>query len=144
MGLIQSAEGLKKNTNSHKEEEILPTDCPLTLSASALPSVSSVPANPADSGLGQLSQSCVHVYIVVVVLVKSHPTLLQPHGLQPARFLCTWDFAARILERLPFPSPGDILHPGIKPAPPRLAGEFFTTKPPRKPPFFPVSLENSN
>ena len=28
---------------------------------------------------------------------------------------------------LPFPSPGDLPHPGIKPTSPALAGEFFTT-----------------
>ena len=28
---------------------------------------------------------------------------------------------------LPFPSPGDLPNPGIKPVPPALAGEFFTT-----------------
>ena len=39
---------------------------------------------------------------------------------------------------LPFPSPGDLPDPGIKPtslAPPALAGRFFTTEPPGKPPF---------
>ena len=30
-------------------------------------------------------------------------------------------------------SPGDLSEPGIKPMPPALGGEFFTTKPPRKP-----------
>ena len=37
---------------------------------------------------------------------------------------------------LPFPSPGDLPNPGIKPvspASPILAGKFFTTKPPGKP-----------
>ena len=37
---------------------------------------------------------------------------------------------------LPFPSPGDLPDPGIKPAPlasPALAGRFFTTEPPGKP-----------
>ena len=34
---------------------------------------------------------------------------------------------------MPFPSPRDLLDPGIKPASPRLAGGFFTTEPPRKP-----------
>ena len=29
---------------------------------------------------------------------KSCPTLLQSHGLQPARLLCPWNFQARILE----------------------------------------------
>ena len=33
---------------------------------------------------------------------------------------------------LPFPSPGDLLHPGIEPMSPALAGGFFTTEPPGK------------
>ena len=34
---------------------------------------------------------------------------------------------------LPFPSPGGLPDPGIKPASPTLAGRFFTTEPPEKP-----------
>ena len=34
---------------------------------------------------------------------------------------------------LPFPSPGDLPDPGIKPSSPALAGRFFTTVPPGKP-----------
>ena len=34
---------------------------------------------------------------------------------------------------LPFPSPGDLPDPGIKPTPPALAGGFFITEPPEKP-----------
>ena len=34
---------------------------------------------------------------------------------------------------LPFPSPGDLVHPGIEPTFPALAGRFFTTDPPGKP-----------
>jgi len=30
---------------------------------------------------------------------------------------------------LPYPSPGDLLDPGIKPVSPVLAGGFFTTEP---------------
>ena len=33
----------------------------------------------------------------------------------------------------PFPSAGDLPHPGIEPTSPALAGEFFTTEPPGKP-----------
>ena len=33
----------------------------------------------------------------------------------------------------PFPSPGDLPNPGIKPTSPALAGEFFTSEPPGKP-----------
>ena len=35
--------------------------------------------------------------------------------------------------RLPFPSPGDLPDPGIKPLSPALAGGFFITEPPGKP-----------
>ena len=38
---------------------------------------------------------------------------------------------------MPFPSPGDLPDPGIKPAlpaPPALAGRFVTSEPPGKPP----------
>ena len=34
---------------------------------------------------------------------------------------------------LPFPAPGDLPDPGIKPPCPALAGRFFTTEPPGKP-----------
>ena len=34
---------------------------------------------------------------------------------------------------LPFPPPGDLPDPGIKPTSPTLAGGFFTTEPPGKP-----------
>ena len=37
---------------------------------------------------------------------------------------------------LPFPSPGDLPNPGIEPGCPALAGGFFTTEPPGKPPSF--------
>ena len=34
---------------------------------------------------------------------------------------------------LSFPTPGDLLDPGIEPTSPALAGEFFTIEPPGKP-----------
>ena len=34
---------------------------------------------------------------------------------------------------LPFPSPGDLPHPGLEPTSPALAGGFFTTEPPGTP-----------
>ena len=34
---------------------------------------------------------------------------------------------------LPFPDPGDLPNPRIKPVSPALAGGFFTTEPPGKP-----------
>jgi len=35
---------------------------------------------------------------------------------------------ARILDGLPFPSPGDLPDPGMEPTSPALVGEFFTTE----------------
>ena len=35
-----------------------------------------------------------HIIIAIVLVTKSYPTLLRPHGLQPAR-LCLWDFQGR-------------------------------------------------
>ena len=42
-------------------------------------------------------------------------------------------FARRVYwSELPFPSPGDLPIPGIKPTSPALAGRFFTTESPGK------------
>ena len=68
-----------------------------------------------------------HVWYNITVnfcclVAKLCQTLLQPHGLQPARLLCPWDF------------PGKNTGVGcIKPASPALAGMFFTTEPLGKP-----------
>ena len=35
------------------------------------------------------------------------------HGLSPSRPLCPWEFSARILEWVPFPSAGDFLTQGL-------------------------------
>ena len=43
---------------------------------------------------------------------------------------------------LSFPSPRDLSNPGIKPESPALAGGFFTTEPPRKPPNFQIMEHN--
>ena len=44
--------------------------------------------------------------------------------------------------RLPFPFPGDLLDPGIEPAPTAIGRQifFFTTEPPGKPQFFKVFI----
>ena len=44
---------------------------------------------------------------------------------------------------LPFPSPGNLPNPGIKPTSPALAGRFFTTEPPGKPDRMVVSRKSS-
>ena len=62
-----------------------------------------------------------HEYIHCCCLVtKSYPTLFQPHRLLTARLLCLWDFLGKDSgwSGLPFPSPGDLPNPGIRPASP--------------------------
>ena len=56
---------------------------------------------------------------------------LQPHGLLPTRLLCPL-LRQEYWSGLPFPSPGDLPHPGVEPTSPALAGRFFTTEPPGK------------
>ena len=52
---------------------------------------------------------------------------LQPHGLQPARLLCPWDSQGQeYWSGLPFTSPEDLPHAGIKPWVSCSAGRFFT------------------
>ena len=61
---------------------------------------------------------------------------LQPHGLSPTKLLCPWNFQARILKWVAFPTPVDLPHPGTEPASPAssaLVGRFFTPEPPGKP-----------
>ena len=45
---------------------------------------------------------------------------------------------------LPFPPPGDLLNPGIKPGSPAWAGRFFTTEPTGKPTFQHQSVQFSH
>ena len=52
-------------------------------------------------------------------------TLCDPMNCSSARPLCPWDFSGK--SGLRFPSPGDLLDPGIEPESPVLAGGFFTT-----------------
>ena len=58
------------------------------------------------------------IYVVVVVYLLCCVWLLQPHGLQPARLLCPWDFPGKnagvgchFLLRAIFPTQG--LNPGL-------------------------------
>ena len=60
----------------------------------------------------------------------SFPTLWSVTHQAP---LFTRFFSQEYWSGLPFPSPGDLPHPGIKPESPALAGGFFTPEPPGKP-----------
>ena len=53
-------------------------------------------------------------------------------------------FQARILEWLPFPSPGDLPHLGIEAGSPTLQADALPSEPPGKPTWRPPSLEAKN
>ena len=64
----------------------------------------------------QFLKAILPVFVVVVLLLC--PTLLQPHGLQPAALLSMGFPRQEYWSGLPFPSPGDLPNPGIKPTSP--------------------------
>ena len=75
-----------------------------------------------DVSLAQLSHSVVS-------------DSLRPHGLQPARLICTWDsLEARDTGAggLTFPSPGDLYDPGIESRSPALQADSLQPEPPEK------------
>ena len=98
---------------------------------------------------------CVCVCVRVRSVVSSS---LWPHGLQAARLLCPWNLWTAICQALlsmessgkkywsglPFPTPGDLLDPGIEPESHALASGFFTTVPPGKPLFVHVQTSISD
>ena len=67
--------------------------------------------------------SCVQLFVTLWTVAHQAPLLM---GFSRQEY---WS-------GLPFPSLGDLPNQGIKPAPPALAGVFFTTKPPGKPLYF--------
>ena len=69
-------------------------------------------------------------------VAQLYPTLCDPMDCSPPGSSVHGILQARILEWVPFPPPGDLPHPGSEPVSlvsPTLAGEFFTTGPPKKP-----------
>ena len=82
---------------------------------------------------------------------------LRPHGLQPTRLICPWDFPGKSTgvglplpslpwtiqsmkfsrpeywSGYPFPSPGDLLNPGIEPRSPVLQADSLPAEPQGKP-----------
>ena len=65
-------------------------------------------------------------------VAQSCPTLCNPMDCSPPG-PSMGVFRQEYWSVLPFPSPGNLPHPGIEPASSILAGRFFTTEPPGKP-----------
>ena len=66
------------------------------------------------------------LYEVKVLVVQLCPTLCDPMDGRLPRSSVHGILQARILEWQPFPTPGDLPHPGIELKSPALAGGFFT------------------
>ena len=84
------------------------------------------------------TECLVNVYAVETVALKacelSHVWLFEALWTVACQAPLSMTFSRQeYLSGLPFPSPGDLLHPGIKHASPALAGIFFTTELPGKP-----------
>ena len=82
-----------------------------------------------DLVLIEARQSPAH-YIYAREVAQSYPTLWDPVNCSPPGSSVHGILQARILEWLPFPSPGELPDPGIKPMfhmPPALAGGFNNT-----------------
>ena len=67
-------------------------------------------------------------------VTESCPTLCAPWTLARQAPLSMGFPRQEYWSGLPFPPPVDLSHPGIQPVSPTLAGRFFTTEPPGKPP----------
>ena len=68
------------------------------------------------------------------LVAKLHLNLLVTLWAVACQALLTMAFSRQeYWSGLPFPSPGDLPYPGIKPTSSALAGGFFTTEPPGKP-----------
>ena len=76
---------------------------------------------------------CVCVCTCTCSVAQSCPTLCNTMDCNLPGFLSMGVSRQEYLSELPFPTPGDLSDPGIKPAPPALAGRFFTTERPGNP-----------
>ena len=65
-------------------------------------------------------------------VVQLCPTLLQPHGLAYQTPPSMRFSKQECWSGLPFPSPGDLPDPGIKPQSPALQADAFPSEPPGK------------
>ena len=83
----------------------------------------------------QSNAICVFCHRKESLSLSNVQLFCDPHGLQPTRLVCPWDFHRQeYWSGFPFPSPGNLPNPRINPASPALAGKFFTTEPQGKPP----------
>ena len=73
------------------------------------------------------------ILVCLVLVAKSCPTLATPWIVTCQIPLFMGFSRQEYWSGFPFPFPGDLPDPGIKPRSPALVGRFFTTEPPGKP-----------
>ena len=76
---------------------------------------------------GKLFYNVLLLASVMCSVAQSCPTLCSSMDCSPPGSSAHGIFQAKYWCRLPFPPPGDLPNPGIKPESPALAGGFFTT-----------------
>ena len=64
------------------------------------------------------------------VVAELHPTLCNPMDCSPPGSFVHGILQARILEWVPFPSPGDLPDPGIEPGSPTSQADALPSEPP--------------
>ena len=106
----------------------------LLLSVHLMPSQTLLMALPSVSrSLGRRKAYANTLKKVLLFLLFSHVQLFATPWTVTCQAPLSMEFSRQeYWSRLPFPSPGDLPHPGIEPTSPALAGRFFTTKPPGK------------
>ena len=88
-------------------------------------------------GCNLLRHKCNQLFQTIIVctracLVTSNSLL--PHGLQPARLLCPWDFSRQeFWSGLSCSPPGDLPDTGIEPRSPALQADALPSEPPMRP-----------
>ena len=73
-----------------------------------------------------------YIYIYETEVAQSCPTLCDPMDCCLLGTSIHEIFQARVLEWVPFPSPGDLPDPGIKPGFPALQADALPSEPPGK------------
>ena len=80
------------------------------------------PALPSQCSRLHIHPTYVRTYVCACVRAQSCPTLCDPVDCSPPGSSVHGISRQDYWSGLPFPSPGDLPHPGIKPTPPTLAG----------------------
>ena len=77
---------------------------------------------------------CIGAIRKKVLVAQSCLTLCHPMECRPPESSVHGILQARVLEWLPFPSPGDLPNTGIEAGSPALQADSLPSEPPRKPP----------